>query len=230
MRALVLVAALCGVVHADVPWGVGVSAEQQARANKLFAEGNELFAKQAHAPALQKYHAALELWDHPLIRYNMAITLIRLDRILDAADNLDAALRFGAEPFTPSLFLELEDYQRLVAGRVGTIDVRCDQSGVHVALDGKAWFDCPATRRVRVLGGQHQVVAERNGFVTLTRHLQIDGGATDRESLVLQRPRDTAWYQHWYVLAAVGVVAAGTVGYFATRDTRDHVPVTIVPQ
>jgi len=219
---------LCSVARADVPWGAGVPAEQQARANKLFAEANELFARQAHTPALQKYRAALELWDHPLIRYNMAITLIRLDRILDAADNLDAALKFGAEPFTPSLYLEAQDYQRLVAGRIGSIDVSCEQAGVRVALDGKPWFECPATRRVRVLGGQHQLVAERGGYLTLTKQLHISGGAVERDQLVLSRAHGTAWYQHWYVLAAVGVVAAGVTTYYATRDTRDQVPVTIV--
>src|SRR5439155_6363082 len=100
--ALLALAAWCAIARAEAPkpWSQGVPEATQQRANALFAEGNQLFAQQAHGPALDKYHAAIALWDHPLIRFNMAVTLIRLDRVLEAADELDRALRYGAQPFT----------------------------------------------------------------------------------------------------------------------------------
>ena len=65
----------------------------------------------------------------------------------------------------------------------------------------------------------------------LSRRVVIGGGATRREELDLQPITRARWYQHWYVIAAAGVVAAGAAGasiYFATRNTTDHVPVTVL--
>src|SRR5690606_37398674 len=120
-----------------------------------FAEANELFSQQAHQPAIEKYKEALAAWDHPLIRFNMAVSLVRLDRILEAAEALDSALRFGQAPFTPEEHQRALDYQRLVGGRIGNVEASCDQDGVQVLLDGKPWFQCPGTQKLRVMAGEH---------------------------------------------------------------------------
>ena len=160
MKALLVLLLLCGVAAADVPWAENVSKESQSKANTLFAEGNELFAQQAHAPALEKYKAAIALWDHPLIEFNMAVTLVRLDRILEAADALDKALRFGAAPFPAAeQHQQALDYQKLIAGRVGTLEITCDAPAM-VLLDGQAWLNCPGKRTARVLAGEHVIVGE----------------------------------------------------------------------
>jgi hypothetical protein len=111
------------------PWAKDVPAAQQEQARALFEDGNQLFAQQAHGPALDRYRAAGALWDHPMIRFNMAVTEIRLDRVLDAADDLQAALRFGQTPFTPELHQQALDYQALLAGRIGELEVGCAQPG-----------------------------------------------------------------------------------------------------
>jgi hypothetical protein len=165
--------------HADVPWAAGVSHDAQQQANALFAEANQLFAQQAHAPALAKYRAAIALWDHPLIQFNMAVTLVRLDRVLEAADALDKALRFDAAPFpSQDQYQQALDYHKLVAGRVGTIRASCTQAGATLLLDGKRWFHCPGDRQIRVLAGEHTVVGEASGFLTISRRMVVTGGAT----------------------------------------------------
>jgi hypothetical protein len=109
-----LVAASSPARADETPWAKGVPAPQQDKANALFAEANQLFGQQADGPALEKYKAAIALWDHPMIRFNMAVTLIRLDKVLDAADALEAALRFGSQPFTKELFQQAQTYQQLL--------------------------------------------------------------------------------------------------------------------
>ncbi|HTL37541.1 MAG TPA: PEGA domain-containing protein [Kofleriaceae bacterium] len=220
MRVLVMLVFLGGVAHAGAPWEENVSKPQQDAANKLFADGNALFARQAHVDALAKYRAALAIWDHPLIRFNLAVTLIRLDRILEAAEHLDRALRFGAAPFSDELYRQALDYQRLVAGRVAVLIAHCATSGARITLDGKQWFGCPDTKSLRVLAGEHQLTAERDGFQTLSRRLMLDGGKVTNTDVELSPDRDR-WYQHWYVLGIAGalaVAAGGTAIYFATRD------------
>ena len=59
---LLLVAATVPA-RADDEWAHGVSADRQSQATALFAEANNLFARQAHGPALDKYKAAIAIWD-----------------------------------------------------------------------------------------------------------------------------------------------------------------------
>jgi hypothetical protein len=228
---LVIVVAAARVAAAEPEWARGVSADNQARANALFAEANQLFAEQAHAPALDKYQAAVALWDHPLIRFNMAVTLIRLDRILDAADNLDRALRFAAAPFTTKeLYQQALDYQTLVRGRVGTIAASCDQPDAHVVLDGAPWFDCPGAQQKRVMAGEHVLVADKPGYMTRSRRLVVAGGAVSTEKLALVPIESVVRLQYryprwvpWTIAGAGAALALGGVAeYFAGKSQMDH--------
>jgi hypothetical protein len=214
----------------DTPWSAGVPAETQAKANALYDEGNQLFAQQAHAPALEKYKAAIALWDHPLIRFNLAVTEIRLDRVLEAADDLDKALRFGKDPFKPELYQQALDYQALLKGRVGFVEATCDTTASHLLLDGKPWFDCPGTKKQRITAGEHAVVGERQGYLTASQKVVVAGGATAHAKIALI-PLDAAVkleYPHarwlpWTMTGvglAVGLAGVGT--YFLGKSQLDQ--------
>jgi len=229
---LVAVLASAPIAHAEVdePWAAGVPDEQQARANAVFAEGNQLFAQLAHAPALEKYKAAIAIWDHPMIRFNMAVTLIRLDRILEAADELERALRFGDKPFTPDLYQQARDYQALIKKQLGYIEVTCDQPDTHVVLDGKPWFAGPGTKTIRVTTGEHTVVAERRGYLTMSRTVVVAGGTTAAERLVLLpiesavilRYRHPKWVP-WTIAGTGAAIAFGGLGFtLAGRRQMDR--------
>jgi hypothetical protein len=207
--------ALAGTAYADDPWAKGVPIDKQKAANKLFAEANQLFAQQAHAPALEKYKAAIALWDHPLIRFNMAVTEIRLDRILEAAEDLDKALSYGQTPFTGELYQEALDYQALVKKQVGVVAASCDQGDVHVLLDGKPWFACPGKQEMKVLAGEHVLLGEKKEYMTKSQRLIVAGGGTSTqqvhlipiESAVVMKYRYRRWVP--YTITAVGVAVAG---------------------
>jgi len=214
----------------DTPWSKGVPAEVQAKANALYDEGNQLFAQQAHQPALEKYKAAIALWDHPLIRFNLAVTEIRLDKVLEAADDLDQALRFGDKPFKPELYQQALDYQALIKGRVGYVEASCDTTASHLLLDGKPWFDCPGTKKQRLAAGEHAVVGEKQGYLTTSQKVVVAGGATASAKIALI-PLDSAVkleYPHrrWvpWTMAGIGLaVGLGGVGtYFLGKNQLDQ--------
>jgi hypothetical protein len=229
-RLFLTLVLLARVAHADdVPWAKGISDDQQAKANALYAEANELFAHQDNAGALAKYQAAIALWDHPRIRFNMAVTLIRLDRILEAADSLDAALRYGDKPFSPDLYQRVLDDQQLVKGRVADLEASCSQQDVHVLLDGKPWMTCPATQKTRVLAGEHILLGEKKEYMTVSRRVVVAGGKTATEDITLV-PIESAVilkyrYPRWipYTIAGTGAaVALGGLGfYFAGKSGMD---------
>jgi hypothetical protein len=211
------------------PWAVGVPEEQQDKANAIFEEGNQLFAQQAHAPALEKYRAALALWDHPLIRFNLAVTLIRLDRTLEAADELEKALRYGDQPFKKDLYQQALDYQALLRRQLGYLEATCTQEGANVLLDGKPWFACPGTHKTRVMVGEHAVVAELSGYLTSSQRVVVAGGADVHEDIQLV-PLDSAVkleypYRRWipYTITGAGAAIglAGLAVYFAGRSQMD---------
>ena len=204
---------------ADTPWSKGVAPDVQTKANALYDEGNQLFAQQAHQPALEKYKQAIALWDHPLIRFNLAVTEIRLDRILEAADDLDAALRFGDKPFKPELYQQALDYQTLIKGRVGYVEATCDKTASHLLLDGKPWFDCPGTKKLRIAAGEHAIVGERQGYLTTSQKVVVAGGdtATAKIALIPLESAVKLEYPHrrWvpWTMAGIGLaVGVGGVG------------------
>jgi hypothetical protein len=211
-------------------WAQGVPPDVQAKARALYEEGNTLFAQQSHAPALDKYRQAIALWEHPLIRFNMAVTEIRLERILEAADDLEKALKYGDKPFKPELYQQALDYQTLVKGRVGYIEASCDQAQAKLLLDGKAWFDCPKTEKIRVLTGEHTILAEKPGFLTSSKKVVVDGGELVQEKVKLV-PLDSAVvlkypYRRWipWTMTGIGVaVGLGGVGtWFLGKNQMDQ--------
>lgn len=232
MRAVALLAVLLAATPALAgdPWADGVPADVQDRANGIFAEGNKLFTEQAHAPALEKYKAAVALWDHPMIRFNMAVTLIRLDRILEAADELERALRFGDKPFSADLYQQARDYQALIKRQLGYIEIACDQPGTHIILDGKPWFDAPGTKTIRVTTGEHTVVAERTGYLTKSLSLAVAGGTTARarlqlesiESAVILRYRHPKWIPWTVGGSGVAIALGGLAVSLAGRAQMDR--------
>ncbi len=231
-RSMVLVlGALLAVTTpaAANPWSQGVPQAQQDKANAIFEEGNTLFAQQAHAPALEKYREAVALWDHPLIRFNLAVTLIRLDRPLEAADELERALRYGDTPFKKDLYQSALDYQALLKGRVGYVEATCDQGTANVLLDGKPWFSCPGTQKMRVMAGEHALVGESQGYLTSSQRVFVGGGATVTEKIKLVPLEEAVIleyrYPRWlpYTVTATGAVIglAGLATWISGRNTMD---------
>ena len=201
----------------DVPWAQGVDPGIQEEANRLFADANVLFAQQAFTEALVKYRAAIAIWDHPLIRYNLAVTLIRLDRFRDATVELDHSLRYGAQPFDAAHYQEALGYRRLLAGRVTT---QRRPSRVRAA-----W----------ILGGAGTLaVATGIGLGLYANHVyeaQYDNGNCSGDMCnatgLAETSRARTWGTVGTVTAVVGVATIGTgiiVFYTAPFDRVEVVP------
>jgi tetratricopeptide (TPR) repeat protein len=212
------------VAFADDAWASGVTQAQQDRANELFAAGNELFARGAHAAALEQYRAALALWDHPLIRLNAAVAELRVDRILEAADDLDHALAYGAQPFpTAALYQQALDYQRLVQARVGTLQASCTQPTVHVVLDGAPWFECPGTRTRRVVAGEHVLAASDDRQELAPQSQRVVVAGTTSATIALEPPATNVRLVAGKVSVGVGAALVGLavgVGLYARHEYR----------
>lgn len=209
-------------------WAEGVSDTQKAEAKKNLDDGNTFFLKQDYKTALEKYQAAIKAWDHPAIRFNVVRCLIQLDRPVEASDNLQAALKYGAEPLEEAVYQEALSYQKLLANQIGEIEVSCKQDGAKLTFDGQSFIDkCPGTEKRRVAPGQHSVVATKEGFLTKEMPVIVIGGKQQSVNVELVPLDKAAKVVHrwptWipWVVFGGGLAVAG-FGVLVELDARDR--------
>lgn len=215
------------------PWAAGVSEAEQATALGIYREGNAEFEESRYPQALAKYRAALTHWDHPGIRFNMAVSLINLDQPVEALDHLERALVFGDAPLGPEAHAQAQTYLKLLHGQLSTIKVTCDAAGAEVTFDGKKLLACPGEAKQRVTPGPHQVVASKPGFMTETAPLVLLPGKElvhavklvpvetgGRTKLVRRWNARTPWI---IVGAGLGAAALGGLAlYFSSNEYQTH--------
>jgi hypothetical protein len=210
------------------PWAQGVTDAQKGEAQKRLEEGNTFFLKQQYKEALEKYQAAIAAWDHPAIRFNVVRCLIQLDRPVEASDNLQAALKYGADPLEEAVYTEALSYQKLLASQIGDLEVTCTQDGAKLTLDGQPLLSCPGKEKRRVAPGRHGIVATKAGFLTKEMQVFVEGGKAENVDVKLI-PLDKAakivhrWEATWMPwvifggsLAVVGVGAG--IEFIANND------------
>ena len=167
---------LPAVVRAEAPWSQGVTEEQKAKAKVLLDQGNALLIEKKYVDALDKYKAAVTNWDHPAIRFNMVRCQIQLGQNLEAFENLQLALKYGAEPLEETVYNEALAYQKLLETQIGDIQVTCKQEGVKLTIDGQPLAQCPAQESRRLLAGPHQIVGNKQGLLPKTMDIVVVGG------------------------------------------------------
>src|SRR5262245_65972045 len=131
-----MIAASPSVVRADrkpeTPWSRGVPEAAQKRALQLFQDGNALLEQQKYTEAVAKYELALAAWDHPNIRFNMALCLINMRQPLAACDHLQQALRFGDAPLGKRLFVEAKRTASILDSSLSVLTVTASQPEIRV--------------------------------------------------------------------------------------------------
>ena len=228
--ALAVLLLIAGVARADEPWKQGVTPERMATAQKLLEAGNALFLKRDFAASLLEYQEALDAWNHPAIRFNLVRALIQLDRVVDAYDNLQLTLQYGAAPLEENVYTEALSYQKLLAKQIANVAVTCKQPDVVATFDGKPLLTCPGTQTRRVLPGQHQVVGKRAGYLTRTVEVIVIGGKDEHVDLALDSLAAVGKVTHrwgtWVPWAVVGggavVIGAGALVQAIAVGDRDR--------
>jgi hypothetical protein len=198
-------------LDASDPAEQGVSDDARAEARELFRTGNGFFERDEYAQALEHYRDAVELWDYPAIHFNIAVCLINLDQPVAAYEHLERALEHGGEGLGPHFHTQAITYKKLLLGRLARLEVECPQRGVEVTLDGKHLLSCPGTKTRYLLPGEHQLVAEKGGFVPVTRALDLRAGGRRVETLTLSPPSvSTRYERRWKPWVPWVPTAAGT--------------------
>ncbi|HUQ03953.1 MAG TPA: hypothetical protein VM261_15755 [Kofleriaceae bacterium] len=239
--ALLILVAFCGVAVAQEapappppppvelrPWAAGVPEAEQQIALAGLERGNVEYAESRYAPAIAIYREALKHWDHPAIRFNVAVCLINLDQPIEARDELERALVFGEAPLGPDLYKQALTYRKLLDGQLAHITIRSTEPDAEVRLDGAFLFRAPGERTLWLRPGEHQLVATKADFLTYSETLSLHGGLTDTIDVRLMpftsTTRTTRRWKPWkpYAVAGAGVLVAGFGGIAYALAARDY--------
>jgi hypothetical protein len=108
--------------------------------------------------------------------------------------------------------------------RFGTIDIVANLGGASVTISGTQRGVTPIEPLKLKAPATYNIRIEKTGYVPYTTRVDLPPeGRIKVEANLGRRGGATAWYQHWYVLAAAGLVVAGATGtsiYFATRTSN----------
>ena len=152
----------------------GVSVEQRERARKLHRAGNKHLAEAEFEAALAIYRSAIAEWDHPGLRFNMTIALVRMNHPVEAYENLLAALRCGPDPLGPESYAQALKYKTDLEKSVAELEVVCDEPDARVSLDGRLLFIGPGKLQLWVRTGEHLVVGQRPDRRTISESIVVE--------------------------------------------------------
>lgn len=228
----------------ETPWSKGVSDANQQRALQLFREGNVFFEQAKYTEAVARYEQALAAWDHPNIRFNMAICLINMRQPLVAWTHLQQALRFGEAPLGKPHHDQALTYVAVLESSLAQVTVKSSQDGLVVMIDGVKALDGPGENAMKLLAGKHQLVATKSGFTTESRALDLEAGKPIVAEVLLSPvtvavervnyERRWPWWVPWSVAAGGAVLGITGGGIYVAANNQmksyDNALKTICPE
>jgi hypothetical protein len=105
--------------------------------------------------------------------------------------------------------------------RFGIIDIIASESGALVTVGGQKKGTTPLPPLKLKAPASYDIKVEKHGFHSFTTSVQLPPDGELRVRANLSRKGQAAWWQHWYVLTAAGLIVAGAAGgsiYFATEQ------------
>ncbi|AUX38697.1 hypothetical protein SOCE26_000750 [Sorangium cellulosum] len=210
-----------------LPWHQGVPEERKQKAEQLFQEGRRLHRSAILAEARTKYEEALRYWEHPELRVYLGRVLMRTGLPLLAYENLQRALQWGPGALDAQLETEVHaSMSELLRQQLAVIEIRCDEPGAAVLLDGKPWFVGPGAERRLVLPGEHVVAARKMGYYAVVKPVVVLAGKRasgtlqlSADAVITERRWQAAWAP-WVVVGAGG--ALGLLGAGLTWHANEQ--------
>ncbi|AGC46203.1 hypothetical protein MYSTI_04915 [Myxococcus stipitatus DSM 14675] len=204
-------------VGGNRPWAVGVPRARQQKAQAYFYEGNERLRESVFVDAARSYKRALEQWNHPAIHYNLALTLMNLDQPIEVYKHLQQAMSHGAEPLDSGRYEHARAYKALLEKQLAWVDVRCDEQGAIVTLNGQPLFTAPGRYQGLIRPGLHSIIAFKDGFLPTEKRQPLMPGEKTELKLELYTEDDVIRYHRrwpawvpWTVLGSGLAVAGGS--------------------
>src|ERR1041384_3188757 len=113
----------------------------------------------------------------PMIRFNMALCLMYLNRLVEARDNLERSMAQGPGALGgDGGYGRAQTQRKALESKLARVELVCRAPGAEISLDGKLVLKAPGTVVRFVLPGEHQVVVGKAGFQTMSRTVVLAAG------------------------------------------------------
>jgi hypothetical protein len=160
-----LLAALAGSAS-DAHAQARPATPQAHDADSHAAKGAALLKKKKVAEALAEYEQAYAASQDP--KHILIVAKLRT-QTEDAAGAARAYSEYlKSSPDAQHRGEAMGELQRLLSG-IGRVNVKCDQPGVSIAVDGAPMTSTPTLEPILVTPGPHTLTATKAGFATVTR-------------------------------------------------------------
>ena len=200
------------------------------KARALFTEANAEFEDRKLAEAVEIYQKAYALWPHPRILFNMGVTLAMMSRPLEAANMFKMVLEYGPDPVEMHRYKEAQEKYLELMGTLSVLNVKCDQEGPKVYIDGALMAVCPFQKSITLTGGRHLVTANLDGFIPLSEDIFLPPGVVAEKSIQLTRFEQGIRYKtverygkKWPIITAVAAAALLGGGSYMIYSGREQI-------
>lgn len=162
--------------HHDPP-ADPVATLRQTEARDHFRRGGDFYQNGDWTHAIEEFRAAYELWNNPVILFNLA-QAYRSDGQLSQATQTFQRYLESAPNLTREQRGEVEEAVREIEETRAVITFEVEPAGATVTLDGRPLGEAPIARNAEVMPGEHRVHVElanheaRDETFTLRSHEQ----------------------------------------------------------
>jgi hypothetical protein len=166
----------------------GDAAEQSAAARALFTQGVEHADRQQWNDAADRFRRAMAMRPSPVIAYNLAQTLVHINRLVEATEHLrfvlrsqdaNRSVRAGARRMLDSLQPRLATLTIRVSGHV---------EGAEFRLDGEEVSSAVLAVPMPADPGRRRITAHRGGAEVASMEVALAEGASGEATLEVPAP------------------------------------------
>ncbi len=197
----------------------------ETRAKTLREEGLAHFDRKQYLDAVQKFQMALALQRTAGAMAQMASALNELQRYDEALQTYETVLKEFPNISTELRKMVTDELSSLVA-KVGTIAVEGDViAGARLFIDNRDVGVLPLPGPVRVLGGVHQVRAEKHGFPPIVASVMVRAGKPSVANLVARERKgtlDVREKHNWIVRVEMDGRDVGVTPWVSPVDVGEH--------
>ena len=174
--------------------GLLLPPEARGDANKeaavlLFKEANKLRKAKKYAEALKRYKTARKLLASFKIDYNIALTLEKMGRQVEAARAYQQFLKTGAG-ISPKRIKRVKKKLRRLKKKVAVLKVSCKVESAVIKVDGNEVGKTPLGEVIFLEPGKHRVKVDKEGHEPFSKELKLRKGKkkTVRVKLKVKKP------------------------------------------
>jgi hypothetical protein len=158
-----------------------------ADADSLMREGIELRRKGDNTAALERFRKAHEIDGAARSLAQVGLAEQSLGAWSDAFRHVHDALAAGQDDWIQRNKRVLEEALAVIDGHLGMLDVTGEPTGAEVRVDGQTAGQLPLAQPLRLGVGTVVVEVSSEGYVKISRPVQIEHGVSASERFVLQR-------------------------------------------